>query len=258
MSSQEEAYVGSSSSQIVTGKVKARHQKLEKSDPGQMNATNLEITIPQNVNNPVIDVDHPRKEKMRTVVEGGALRKKEPEPLQLVSAQPQPSTATESTYLCSFSLESYWLTDPLYRIVAKKERKGKGRALAEPMMQMDEQQATCSAAEHLFLQREPTSSMAQIVPLPAEGSSNVVIEKTRHPRKVKEPAAGEPKAKRLKLNAATTSNVGPDFVHENAQAVAPAPVPDVTTISVGALHVPPNGGAQTVKTKRGAEGPTTS
>ena len=75
---------------------------------------------------------------------------------------------------------------------------------------------------------------------------------TRHPRKAKEPAAGEPKAKRVKSNAATTSSLVPAFVHTNGQAVVPAPVPGFTTISVGAIQIPSNGGAQ-----RLAKEPTT-
>ena len=70
----------------------------------------------------MIDVDRPRKGNMRTVelkgaqlnvapavVEGGFLHKKEPEALQLVSPQPQPSasTATQSTGLCSSPVECY-------------------------------------------------------------------------------------------------------------------------------------------------------
>ena len=80
---------------------------------------------------------------------------------------------------------------------------------------------------------------------------------TRHPQKAKEPAAGEPKAKRVKLSAATTSSLVPAFVHMNGQAVVPAPVPDFTTISVGMSQVPPNGEAQSAKTKRLAKEPTT-
>ena len=83
------------------------------------------------------------------------------------------------------------------------------------------------------------------------------MEMTRHPRKAKEPAAGEPKAKRVKFNAATTSSLVPAFVHTNGQAVVPAPVPDVTTISVGALQVTPNGGAQSAKTEHKAKEPIT-
>ena len=83
------------------------------------------------------------------------------------------------------------------------------------------------------------------------------MEMTRHPRKAKELAAGEPKAKRVKLSAATTSSLVPAFVHLNGQAVVPAPVPDVTTISVGMSQVPPNSEAQSAKTKRLAKEPTT-
>lgn len=61
----------------------------------------------------------------------------------------------------------------------------------------------------------------------------------------------------MKLNAAITSSVVPAFVHENGQAVVPAPVPDLTTTSVRAVQVPPNGRAQSVKTKRKAKEPTT-
>ena len=69
-----------------------------------------------------MDVDRPRKEKMRTaklkganinlvpaLVEGGVLRKEEPKVLQPVSPLPQPSasTAIQSTSLCSLPVESY-------------------------------------------------------------------------------------------------------------------------------------------------------
>ena len=80
---------------------------------------------------------------------------------------------------------------------------------------------------------------------------------TRHPRKAKEPTAGEPKAKRVKLNVAAASSMVLSFVHENGQAVVPALVPDVPTISVGTLQVPPNGEAHNAKTKRLAKEPTT-
>ena len=80
---------------------------------------------------------------------------------------------------------------------------------------------------------------------------------THHPRKATEPAAGEPMTKRLKLNAATTNSVVLAFVHENGPAVVPAPVPDLTTISVGMSQVPPNGEAQSAKTKRLPKEPTT-
>ena len=49
----------------------------------------------------------------------------------------------------------------------------------------------------------------------------------------------------------------PAFVHTNGQAVVPAPVPDFTTISVGMSQVPPNGEAESAKTKRLAKEPTT-
>ena len=83
------------------------------------------------------------------------------------------------------------------------------------------------------------------------------MEMTCHPRKAKEQAAGEPKAKRVKLNVAATSSMVPSFVHENGQAVIPALVPDVTTISVGTLQVPRNGEAQNAKTRGLAKEPTT-
>ena len=83
------------------------------------------------------------------------------------------------------------------------------------------------------------------------------MEMTRHPRKAKEPAAGEPMTKRVKLNAATTNSVVLSFVHENGRAAVPAPVSDATTMSVGALRIPSNGGAQSAKTKRLAKELTT-
>ncbi|EDR07542.1 uncharacterized protein LACBIDRAFT_298543 [Laccaria bicolor S238N-H82] len=248
MSTEEETYVGSHGSQTVTGKAIVGHQQWQNSNVGQINDKNSKMPNFENANTP--DVDRPPKEKMRTaklkgakpnlvlaVVEGGVLRQKEPEALQLVSPLPQlePSTATQST-------------------IAKKERKGKDRAPAESMVQMDEQPATSFTAENFFPQREPTSSMAPIIPPLAEGSSSV---ETRHPRKAKEPAAGEPKAKRVKLSAATTSSVVSAFVHETYQPIVPAPVQDATTTSVGALQVPPYGGAKSVKTKGKAKEPPT-
>jgi hypothetical protein len=55
----------------------------------------------------------------------------------------------------------------------------------------------------------------------------------------------------VKLNAATSS------MHENDQEVVLAPVPDITTTSVGALQVPPDGGALSVETRRKPKKPTT-
>ncbi|KIJ97003.1 hypothetical protein K443DRAFT_124211 [Laccaria amethystina LaAM-08-1] len=84
-----------------------------------------------------------------------------------------------------------------------------------------------------------------LVPAVVEGGV-LLIHKTHHLRKGKEPAAGEPKAKRAKLNTTTPSSTIPTCFF-----------PDVTTSSIDTLQVPSNGGAQSVKTKRKAKEPTT-